>query len=212
MLSKIASAVTQVAEAGGTIVGIRHGTEEPDYTVVREIDGVQIRRYGTRIAAETTVDAANEESSRNEGFRRLARFIFGSNSAKDKIAMTAPVAQQQSQKIAMTAPVATQRGSTGDWVIQFFMPSKYTMDTLPTPKDERVRLVEVPGETVAVLRFNGSYGPDAVAGKTSQLLDTLRRNNIDTIGEPRSWFYDPPWTVPFLRRNEVLVTVADTAA
>lgn len=212
MLSKIASAVTQVAEGAGTIVGIRNGTEEPDYTVVREIDGVQIRRYGTRIAAETTVDASNEESSRNEGFRRLARFIFGSNSAKDKIAMTAPVAQQQSQKIAMTAPVATQRGSTGDWVIQFFMPSKYTMDTLPTPKDERVRLVEVPGETVAVLRFNGSYSPDAVAGKTGQLLDTLRRNNIDTIGEARSWFYDPPWTVPFLRRNEVLVTVADTAA
>ncbi|WP_167104287.1 heme-binding protein [Mycobacterium sp. DL592] len=210
MLNKIVGAVTQIAEAGGSIVGIRSGTEEPDYTVEREIDGVQIRRYGPRIAAETTVESANEEASRSEGFRRLARYIFGANSGKDKIAMTAPVAQQQSEKIAMTAPVASQRDSTGDWVIQFFMPSKYTMDTLPTPKDERVRLVEVPGETVAVLRYNGPYGSKGVAAHAEKLLDTLSRNKIEAISEPQAWFYDPPWTVPFLRRNEVLVKLADT--
>ena len=207
MLNKIASAVAQVAEAGGSIVGIRAGTEQPNYTVEREIDGVEIRRYGPRIAAETSV-ASDEEAARNEGFRRLARYIFGGNSASDKIAMTAPVAQQQSEKIAMTAPVATQRGSADDWVIRFFMPSKYTMDTLPTPKDDRVRLVEVPGETVAVLRYNGSYGPEAVAERTTQLLETLHRHNIEAEGEPLSWFYDPPWTVPFRRRNEVVVGVA----
>ena len=207
MLSKIAGAVAQVAEAGGSIVGIRNGTEEPAYTVEREIDGVEIRGYGPRIAAETTV-ATDEEAARNEGFRRLARYIFGANSGKDKIAMTAPVAQQQSEKIAMTAPVATQRGSADDWVIRFFMPSKYTMDTLPKPKDDRVRLVEVPGETVAVLRYNGSYSPEAVAARTTQLLDALHRNDIEAVGDPLSWFYDPPWTVPFRRRNEVVVGVA----
>ena len=206
MLNKIVGAVTQVAEAGGSIVGIRSGTEEPSYTVEREIDGVEIRRYGPRIAAETTV-ASDEEAARNEGFRRLARYIFGANSGKDKIAMTAPVSTQQSEKIAMTAPVATQRGSADDWVIRFFMPSKYTMDSLPAPKDDRVRLVEVPGETVAVLRFNGSYGPDAVAARTKQLLETLHRNNIEPTGDPLSWFYDPPWTVPFLRRNEAAVVI-----
>lgn len=207
MLNKIAGAVAQVAEAGGSIVGIRSGTEEPTYTVAREIDGVEIRRYGPRIAAETSV-ATDEEAARNEGFRRLARYIFGANSGKDKIAMTAPVAQQQSEKIAMTAPVATQRGSADDWVIRFFMPSEYTMDTLPSPKDDRVRLVEVPGETVAVLRYNGSYSPEAVAARTTQLLETLNRNNIEAVGDPLSWFYDPPWTVPFRRRNEVVVGVA----
>lgn len=208
MLNKIAGVVTQVAEAGGSIVGIRHGTEEPPYTRVRKVDGVEIRRYGPRIAAQTAV-ATDEEAARNEGFRRLARYIFGSNSAKDKIAMTAPVSAQQSEKIAMTAPVATQRGSADDWVIRFFMPAEYTMDTLPAPKDDRVHLVEVPGETVAVLRYNGSYGPYAVAAKTKQLLETLHRNNIEPTGDPLSWFYDPPWTVPFRRRNEVVVTVAD---
>jgi hypothetical protein len=207
MLNKIAGAVAQVAEAGGSIVGIRNGTEEPAYTVVREIDGVEIRRYGPRIAAETAV-ASDEEAARNEGFRRLARYIFGANSGSDKIAMTAPVAQQQSEKIAMTAPVATQRGSADDWVIRFFMPSKYTMDTLPKPKDDRVRLVEVPGETVAVLRYNGSYSPEAVAARTTQLLEALHRNDIEAVGDPLSWFYDPPWTVPFRRRNEVVVGVA----
>ena len=88
------------------------------------------------------------------------------------------------------------------------MPSKYTMDTLPKPKDDRVRLVEVPGETVAVLRYNGSYGPEAVAVRTTQLLETLHRHDIEVVGEPLSWFYDPPWTVPFRRRNEVVVGVA----
>ena len=207
MLNKIAGAAAQVAEAGGSIVGIRHGTEEPAYTVEREIDGVEIRRYGPRIAAETTV-ATDEEAARNEGFRRLARYIFGGNSSSDKIAMTAPVAQQQSEKIAMTAPVAAQRGSADDWVIRFFMPSEYTMETLPKPKDDRVRLVEVPGETVAVLRYNGSYSPEVVAARSTQLLETLHRNNIEAVGDPLSWFYDPPWTLPFRRRNEVVVGVA----
>jgi hypothetical protein len=207
MLNKIASAIAQVAEAGGTIVGIRHGTEEPAFTVEREVDGVQIRRYGPRIAAETAV-AAGEESARNEGFRRLAQYIFGANSGKAKIAMTAPVAQQHNEKIAMTAPVAAQRTPSGEWVIRFFMPSKYTLDTLPTPNDDRVHLVTVPAESVAVLRFSGTIGPDVVAARTRQLVGTLDRNGIEPAGDPLAWFYDPPWTLPFRRRNEVVVGLA----
>ncbi len=210
MLGKIAGALGQVAEAGGSIVGIRNGTEEPAFTVERKIGGVDIRRYGPRIAAETTI-VADEESARNEGFRRLARYIFGGNNGKAKIAMTAPVAQQQSEKIAMTAPVAAQRGSGGEWVIRFFMPSKYTLDSLPTPNDDAVRLVPVPAETVAVLRFSGLIGADAVASHTKELLDTLHDNGIEPVGDPMSWFYDPPWTVPFRRRNEVAVGVASPA-
>ena len=207
MLNKIVGVLTQVAEAGGQIVGIRTGTEEPAFTVEREVDGVEIRRYGPRIAAETAVES-DEEPARNEGFRRLARYIFGANSGKKKIAMTAPVAQQSSEKIAMTAPVSTRRTPSGEWVIRFFMPSKYTLETLPTPKDDRVRLVPVAPETVAVLRFTGSIGPAAVAERTDELLKVLDRNGIETVGEPLSWFYDPPWTVPFLRRNEGVIGLA----
>ena len=119
MLNKIVGALGQVAEAGGSIVGVRSGTEEPPFTVERTVGGVEIRRYEPRIAAETTIDA-DEEKARNEGFRRLAGYIFGGNTTKTKI--------------AMTAPVAAQRGAGGEWVIRFFMPSEHSMDTLPTPK------------------------------------------------------------------------------
>lgn len=203
MLNKIMGAAGQVAEAAGTIVGIRSGTEEPSFTVERRIGDVEIRRYGTRIAAETTIDA-DEEASRNEGFRRLAGYIFGGNTAKTKIAMTAPVAQQ-SEKIAMTAPVAAQRDAGGKWVIRFFMPSEHSLDSLPIPNDDRVRLVSVAPERVAVLRYAGLPNPRAVAAKAEELLKTLRDNKIEPAGDPLSWFYDPPWTLPFLRRNEAVV-------
>ena len=204
MLKKIIGTLGQVAEAGGSIVGVRTGTEEPPFTVQRQVRGVEIRHYGPRIAAETTIDA-DEEKARSEGFRRLAGYIFGGNTTKSKIAMTAPVAQQSSEKIAMTAPVAAQRDGSGQWVIRFFTPVEYTMETLPTPNDERVRLVDVPAETVAVLRYSGIASPAAVASHTGELLTTLRDNGFEPKGEPFSWFYDPPWTIPFRRRNEVVV-------
>ncbi|MGV0991236.1 MAG: SOUL family heme-binding protein [Mycobacterium sp.] len=206
MLNKIIGALGQVAEAGGTIVGIRHGTEEPSYTVDRKVGDIEIRSYGPRIAAETTVDA-DEDAARNEGFRRLAGYIFGGNTTKTKIAMTAPVAQQN-EKIAMTAPVASERGADGQWVIRFFMPSKYALESLPTPNDDRVRLVTVPPDRVAVLRFAGILSTKAVASRTGELLKFLRDSGIETVGEPMGWFYDPPWTLPFLRRNEVVVSIA----
>lgn len=208
MLSRITGALGQISEAGGSIVGIRH-TEEPPFTVQRTIDGVEIRRYGPRLAAETVIDA-DEEPARNEGFRRLARYIFGGNTAKTKIAMTAPVAQQQGEKIAMTAPVAAQRGQGDQWVIRFFMPVGHTLDSLPTPNDERVRLVEVPAETVAALRFSGLATPSVVAARTKELLATLRTHGLTTTSDPVTWFYDPPWTIPFRRRNEVAAGIGDS--
>jgi len=209
MLNKIVGALGQVADAGGSIVGIRSGTAEPPFTVERSVGGIEIRRYESRIAAETTIDA-DEERARNEGFRRLAGYIFGGNTTKTKIAMTAPVSQQQSEKIAMTAPVAAQRDASGKWVIRFFMPAEHTMDTLPTPNDDRVRLATVPAERVAVLKFSGTASLDAIASRTDELLNTLRDNNIKASGTPFTWFYDPPWTLPFRRRNEVVVSLGAT--
>ena len=208
-LNQLANVVTQVAESVLGIVGIRVGTEEPPHDTERLAGGLEIRRYRPRIAAETTVEAP-EEQARSEGFRRLARYIFGGNAASDKIAMTAPVSQASSgsRKIEMTAPVSRTGDDENGWVIRFFMPSKWTMSTLPVPNDDRVRLVDVPAETVAVLRFTGDRGTAAVAAKSTELLNALRDNGIEATGEPQAWFYDPPWTVPFRRRNEVVVPVA----
>lgn len=199
----------QIAESTLSIFGIRVGTEEPHYLRTRLTDTVELRQYGTRIAAETTV-AADEERARNVGFRRLANYIFGANHREQEISMTAPVGQQSGSRgddIAMTAPVAQSRTADDRWTIRFFMPSKWTMETLPTPDDDDVKLVSVPGETVAVLRFNGDRDAGAVASRTAELLDALRSAGVEPVGKPTAWFYDPPWTLPFRRRNEIAVPV-----
>lgn len=214
MFGRVVKLVGQVGESVLSIVGIRNGTEEPRHNSEPLGDGVELREYGTRIAAETTISAgeADEEGARSEGFRRLAGYIFGKNTTSGDIAMTAPVAQsREGEKIAMTAPVvqSAQDVEVGTgWVIRFFMPSKWTLETLPKPIDDRVRLVEVPGETFAVLRFTGDRGPDAVAKRTAELLDVVRAYGFEPSGEPAAWFYDPPWTLPPLRRNEIAVPVA----
>jgi hypothetical protein len=212
MAARIATLVSGLVMAGCSVVGVRDGTEEPRYTVEQVTHGLEIRRYGPRIAAETTI-TADEEAARNAGFRRLAGYIFGANRGGAKIAMTAPVTQQPGEaaggaKIAMTAPVSQATGPGGAWVIRFFMPAEWTMDTLPAPNDPAVKLVPVPAETVAVLRFTGDRGPDAVAAHTTDLLRALEDTAWRPTGTPVAWFYDPPWTIPFLRRNEVAVPVA----
>ena len=189
-----------------SVVGIRSGTEEPRFETVETIGAVEIRRYAPRIAAQTTVPGT-EEAARNEGFRRLAGYIFGGNARRDRIAMTAPVAQAPGERIAMTAPVA-QAGDALGWQIRFFMPARYTLDTLPLPDDGRVVLAVVPEETVAVLRFSGLPRGDAVARNTAALTAALGASAWMPAGPVEAWFYDPPWTVPALRRNEVVVPVA----
>jgi len=165
-----------------------------------------VRQYGPRVAAETAVPGGEMEA-RYAGFRRLADYIFGDNRSRTEIAMTAPVAQER-ETIAMTAPVAQGRDPAGQWVIRFFMPAKYTMETLPEPLNPAVRLVVVPSETVAVLRFSGSTAPEAVAARRDTLLRALAGSAWRPEGKPVAWFYDPPWTLPPFRRNEVAVPVA----
>ena len=199
----------QVVESALSVIGVRVGTEEPHFLRRPLTDAVEIRQYGPRIAAETTV-ADDEDRSRSIGFRRLARYIFGANHRHETISMTAPVSQQPNREgddIAMTAPVAQSRNSRGHWTIRFFMPSKWTMETLPTPDDDSVRLVTVPAETVAVLRFSGDRSPKAVASRAEELVRTLQDNDIVPVGQSTAWFYDPPWTLPFRRRNEIAIPV-----
>ena len=207
-LAWVAAMVSGLAVGACSLFGIREGTEEPRYTVLASPDGLEIRLYGPRLAAETTI-AADAEDARYAGFRRLAGYIFGGNRAEASIAMTAPVAQQEAgQKIAMTAPVAQAPAEGGRWVIRFFMPAGYTLQTLPVPQDPAVALVEVPEQTMAVLRFTGARDGETVAARQSDLLRALEATPWRAQGTPVAWFYDPPWTIPFLRRNEVAVPVA----
>jgi hypothetical protein len=202
--------------AGAAAVGARAATEQPAYEIVGRIGDVELRCYGPRLAAETTVTTAAADEGESPAFSRLAGYIFGANVARSRIAMTAPVAAQEattvarpaSTKIAMTAPVATDTGASGTYTMRFFLPAALTRETAPVPTDPRVALVEVPAETMAVLRFSGSRRDAAVAKQRARLQAALRDGPWQAAGAPVAFFYDSPWTPPFLRRNEVAVTVA----
>jgi hypothetical protein len=218
MLRRLAAVATAAMLGACTVIGVRAGTEEPTYSVVGRQGEVEIRRYGPRLVAETLIEGGTEEAARSEGFRRLAGYIFGGNQPAAKIAMTAPVEQvapprTAPTRIAMTAPVSSARVSqapsaAGDaWRIRFFMPAAWTRETLPVPNDPLVGIVEVPGETVAVLRFSGVPSAAAVAEQGARLLQALEAGPWAPKGAVTGWFYDPPWTLPPLRRNEVAVPV-----
>lgn len=202
MLPRLCAAASVLWLGACSVVGVRSGTEEPAFEILGTEAGLEIRRYGARLAAETRVEA-DEMAARSEGFSRLAGYIFGGNAGASRIAMTAPVAQEGT-RIAMTAPVAQAQGAQGQ-SIRFFLPS--ALRDPPAPKDARVRIVEVPGETVAVYRFTGSIAPDAVAAARARLLAALPATRWVAAGEPVTWFYDPPWTIPTLRRNEIAIPV-----
>jgi hypothetical protein len=187
-------------------VGVRTGTEEPAWREIARIGEIEVRTYAPRIAARTFV-TGDSDAARNAGFRKLAGYIFGANAGRTSIAMTAPVAQASSQTIAMTAPVAQAPSGAGLWAIEFFMPAEWTLQTLPVPRDPAVQLAAVPAETFAVLRFSGVGSVRAVEAHEAALIAGVAGSGWRAVGEPVAWFYDPPWSVPAMRRNEVAVRV-----
>jgi hypothetical protein len=182
--------------------------EEPRYEVVTRIgDRVEIRLYGPRVAAEVELSAI-PKGGRDEAFRLLFAYIAGANeistSGIARIAMTVPVEVRNNERIAMTAPVQASE-AIGATRMQFFLPAKYTQDSAPRPLDGRVRVVTVPGETIATLQFSGS-GSDFPA-RQSELIAILTGSQWQPAGAPYALSYDAPFTLPFLRRNEAAVAV-----
>ncbi len=197
-----------------TISGVAMATEEPTYTILNQSEDFELRRYDPQIVAETWVSGDQKEAG-NKGFKVLADYIFGNNTApsgeSSKISMTSPVKMQpqkadsdQSQKIAMTAPVAMQQND-GKWRVRFVMPSKYTMQTLPKPNNSAVSIIEVPVQTYGVNKFSGFTGEQKVADKTQELKNWMQSQNLTLVADAEMARYDPPWTLPFMRRNEVMI-------
>ena len=192
------------------IVGVLAGpvmsdVEKPDYKVIQSEQNIEIRQYEPMIIAEVEVDG-KREGAIGDGFRLIADYIFGNNTVQRDIAMTAPVQQQENQKIAMTAPV--QQQSTGrSWQISFVMPSKYSMETLPEPKNDRVRLKEIMTKKFVVIKFSGTNSNENVTEHENQLMNYIESNQIKIIDSPKYAFYNAPWTLPFMRRNEVMIEI-----
>ena len=178
--------------------------ESPNYEVTEKIGEVEIRQYAPYLVAETRVDGSLEDAG-NQGFRILAKYIFGDNRGKQKIAMTAPVSQEKTGgvKIAMTAPV-TQTPAGEQFTIQFMMPSEHSLETLPEPNDSRIEIREMPGRRLAAIRYSGRWSEKNYEENLKGLLETLSREGYEPEGEPVWARYDPPFKPWFMRRNEIL--------
>ncbi len=180
--------------------------EQPKYRVVEKDGNIEFRDYAPMIVAETEV-SGEQYKALGVGFRAIAGYIFGGNSSSQKVAMTAPVTQQRSEKIAMTAPV-TQQEEGGIERVRFVMPAGYTLETLPKPTNPAVTLKEIGSKRFVVIRFSGFAGEGNLARRTAELNAFVSAKHLRALSAPTYAFYDPPWTLPFLRRNEVMVEIA----
>jgi hypothetical protein len=200
--------------------------EEPRFTSIFKAGSFEVRQYAPMLVAETVVDGDMDEAS-TRGFRKIADFIFGNNQSAQtggsaKIAMTAPVTQEpqleKSEKIAMTAPVTMGAASnttdsnmagSNKWRIHFVMPSKYTMANIPQPKNADVKLREIPGKYFAVYNYTGFNTKSQVQAKTDELVAWVREKNLKALSSPQLSRYDPPWTLPMFRRNEIMIEIEE---
>jgi hypothetical protein len=189
------------ADSALSVFGIRAPYEQPPYQVVGHLDnGVEIRAYGTRVAAETPMRGGND----GEAFGRLFRYITGANQGDAHIAMTVPV-EQAPQRIAMTVPVEM----AGDQVMRFFLPHKVVQAGPPKPTDPLVHIVTLPPQQFAVLRFSGTITEASRDEHEKLLMAAVTGAGRHAEGAPSTLSYDPPFALPFLRRNEVAVRLDD---
>ena len=192
------------------------GVEKPAYRVVSRQKGYEVREYPPTIVAEVTLEGEYKETMYG-GFRQVADYIFGNNEVvlpekegSEKIAMTSPVLQKEegaSEKIAMTSPVLQEETADSSYTVSFIMPSEYTLESLPKPKNEKVQLRSIPSKRYAVLRFGGYATERRVEKKKRKLRELMDRDDLRSLGETMVAQYNPPWTPPYMRRNEILIEI-----
>ena len=188
----------------GAAGSVAMGTEEAAYTIEKTDGDFQVRQYAPQVVAETLVDGTLEEAG-NKAFRPLFNYISGANRSKEKLAMTAPVAQQpEGEKIAMTAPVG-QEAVSNQWAITFMMPTNYTIETLPEPTDGNVRLRAIPARRMAAVQYSGTWSRQRYERNLARLREWMKAQGLESAGDPVWARYNAPFIPWFLRRNEVLV-------
>lgn len=199
--------VAGIAAMGAAAWGpIMSNVEQAKYDLVESHGDIEIRDYTPMIVAEAEVTGERDEAI-NQGFRTIADYIFGNNASAKEVAMTTPVMQSASEKIAMTAPVL-QQSHGGGWKVRFVMPASYNMETLPKPNNDAVKLIEIESKRFAVIRFSGMSGNENLRKHKEKLKLFIEEKGLKPISTATYAFYNPPWTLPFLRRNEVMVEVA----
>ena len=171
--------------------------EEPPYTVLHHFEDIEIRRYKSSIVAETAVTGTRQESS-YKGFRILADFISGANVSKKQTAHS---------KIQMTRPVL-QRKQRNKWKVSFFMPSQWTLQSLPQPENKNISIKKLNQRVVAVIRFSGRWTDKNFNQHKNKLLNYLAKNKYKRKGGPLFAYYNSPFIPWFMRRNEVMYFIS----
>jgi len=177
--------------------------ETPKYFVKKKEKEIEIRQYSGYIQAEVSLAGKDYKSAIESGFNVLAGYIFGNNISQKKIEMTTPVKAVQSQKIAMTTPVMVTGEDT--FTVAFIMPSAYTLETLPLPKDTRICFTPIPANQMAAIRFYGYFQQDTIIKNKERLSQWLQEQGLETEGDFIVAGYNPPWVPGFLARNEVMI-------
>lgn len=180
--------------------------EKPSYDVITSNKSIEFRLYKPMLIAEV-IETGDRRATISKGFRVLADYIFGNNTTRKKIEMTAPVSQTKSEKIKMTAPVIQEASIKNTWKIQFVMPKTHQLDTLPKPNDKRIKIKQIPEEKRIVIRFSGHANDVQIEHKKKALLQYIKANNLKVSSSISYAFYNPPWTPSFLRRNEIMMVV-----
>jgi hypothetical protein len=182
-------------------------TEEAPYTVLKTDDIFELREYPPQVIAETVVEG-DLEGAGTKAFNRLFRYISGDNTSRNRIAMTAPVSQEQKgEKISMTAPVSQQQVQE-KWAVSFMMPATYKLEALPTPDDPGVILRLIPARRIAAVRYSGFWSEEKYLLNKVKLEGWIQENRFTARGEPVWARYNAPFTPWFMRRNEILIPVA----
>lgn len=186
------------------------GVKQPKYQIIYHQDKIEVRQYQPILLANV-VTSGDRKTAISNGFWLLADYIFGNNYSEqggtEKIPMTAPVVQQQ--KIAMTAPVMQNELAKNQWQVSFVMPEKYTIESIPKPHNTKVKLQTIPAQKVVVIRFNGNMTDKNLQYHLQQLDSFVRQQQMKVTNPPQYAFYNPPWTLPFMRRNEIMYRIID---
>jgi effector-binding domain-containing protein len=180
-------------------------TEQPDYQIVTSHEHIEIRDYPQIVFAQVEVSGARKEAIR-EGFKILADYIFGNNISSKKMETTTTFVETPSEKIAMTAPVMQEK-HMNHWKVRFVMPKKYTLEMLPKPNNQNIHLFRSPAKRLAVIRFSGLASDENIEQHTQELRNYIITQKWEPLGSAVLAFYNPPWTLPFLRRNEIMIEI-----
>ena len=184
---------------------IMSNVETPSYKVIQSKGKIEIREFDPMVIAEVQVVGRRKDAI-SSGFKLLADYIFGNNISQENIDTTATIQRPASEKIAMTAPVQQQLANNS-WLVSFVMPSEYNLEDLPKPKNVEVKLKNVPVKRFVTIQFSGTSSDENLAKHKKLLVEFIKNNSISVTGTSKYAFYNPPWTLPLMRRNEVMFEV-----